>query len=208
MSITAGLLGLFAVLGTALVAVTFDVTEEPIADSQRKALLKSLHELVPAALHDNDIFTDVLMINDPAMGTNKDVAVYRARKGNNNIAAVISPLAPDGYSGNIFLLVGIDYSGTLLGVRVVKHRETPGLGDAIEKQRSDWIDQFDGKSLSSPTADGWKVKKDGGEFDQLTGATITPRAVVAAVKRTLDYYQANRDALYKVSNAEENGHEQ
>lgn len=199
MSVTAGLLGLFAVLGTALVAVTFDVTREPIADSQRQALLKSLHELVPPALHDNDIFTDVLMINDPAMGTNKNVAVYRARMGTDNIAAVISPVAPDGYSGNIFLLVGVDYSGTLLGVRVVKHRETPGLGDAIEKSRSDWIEQFDGKSLSQPAADKWKVKKDGGDFDQLTGATITPRAVVAAVKRTLDYYQANRDSLYAVA---------
>lgn len=199
MLVTAGLLGLFAVLGTALVAVTFDATEEPIAESKRAALLRSLHALIPPSLHDNDIFTDVIMVNAPAtMGTSNNIAVYRARKGTQNIAAALSPVAPDGYSGNIFLLVAIDYNGTLLGVRVVSHRETPGLGDAIEKDRSDWIDMFEGKSLQNPATVNWKVKKDGGAFDQLTGATITPRAVVAAVKRTLDYYQANRDMLFAI----------
>lgn len=207
MTTTAGLLGLFAVLGTALVTTTFMVTEEPIAESKRAALLRSLHELVPPGLHDNDIYKDVIMINEPvAMGTTNNTAVYRARKGEENIAAVLSPVAPDGYSGNVFLLVAIDYSGKLMGVRVVSHRETPGLGDAIEKDRSDWIDQFDGKSLGNPEANKWKVKKDGGEFDQLTGATITPRAVVSAVKRSLVYYQANRNALFATEM--ENKHEQ
>lgn len=199
---TAGLLGLFAVLGTALVATTHEVTEQPIAESKRKALLRSLHALVPESSHDNDIFNDTIEITDPAMGTDKSVKVFRARNGKDNIAAVLSPVAPDGYSGNIFMLVAVDYSGKLLGVRVVDHRETPGLGDAIEEQRSDWIQQFAGKSLSDPASANWKVKKDGGVFDQLTGATITPRAVVAAVKRTLEYYKANRDSLFEMMNAE------
>lgn len=197
MSLTAAVLGLFAVLGTALVAITFDATREPIAESQRAALLSSLHQLVPEDLHDNDLFSDVIRVTAPAaMGSKDAVAVYRARKAGENIAAVIAAVAPDGYSGNIGLLVAINYDGSLLGVRVVSHRETPGLGDAIEKERSDWIEQFRGKSLQQPAVTSWKVIKDGGVFDQLTGATISPRAVVAAVKRTLEYYQANRDALF------------
>lgn len=203
MAITAGLLGLFAVLGTALVAVTFDVTEEPIAESKRKALLRSLNELVPEDRHDNDMFTDYIEVSDPSLGTDKKVKVYRARKGKDNVAAVISAVAPDGYSGNIHLLVAVNYIGQLLGVRVVDHKETPGLGDAIDKDRSDWVDQFVGKSIGNPATNKWKVSKDGGEFDQLTGATITPRAVVNAVKKTLFYYMANRENLFK-----ENSHEQ
>jgi electron transport complex protein RnfG len=197
MLLTATVLGLFAVIGTGLVAITFDATKEPIAASKRAAVLRSLHQLVPDDLHDNDIFTDVIRVTAPdAMGNNRPVTVYRARKGGENIAAVIAAVAPDGYSGSIGLLVAINYNGSLLGIRVVNHRETPGLGDAIDKERSDWVDQFNGKSLQQPTVQNWKVKKDGGAFDQLTGATITPRAVVATVKRTLEYYQVNRTALF------------
>ncbi len=108
----------------------------------------------------------------------------------------MSAVAPDGYSGNIRLLVGVQADDTLSGVRVVAHRETPGLGDAIDEQRSDWVYGFDGKSLGNPPLAKWAVRKDGGHFDQLTGATITPRAIVRAVRRTLLYYRANREALY------------
>jgi electron transport complex protein RnfG len=122
--------------------------------------------------------------------------VYRALKDAKPVALVMSVIAPDGYSGSIKLLVGINTDGTLSGVRAVAHRETPGLGDAIEEQRSDWVQQFNGASLENPPLDRWKVRKDGGDFDQLTGATITPRAVVQAVRNALLYYRQHRETLF------------
>ena len=113
-----------------------------------------------------------------------------------NITVILTPVAPDGYSGEIRLLVGIRYDGSLSGVRVLEHHETPGLGDAIEEGRSDWITRFTGLSLSNPAAPGWTVKRDGGHFDQFTGATITPRAVVKAVHRCLIYFAQNRAYLF------------
>lgn len=197
---TAALLGLFAVIGTGLVATTFETTREPIAVSERAALLRSLHEIVPVSMHDNDLYTDILMVNATTfLGSDKALPVYRARMQGQAVALVITCVAPDGYSGNIRLLVGIRYDGSLLGVRAVQHRETPGLGDAIDADRSDWIHGFDNRSLTNPAIGGWKVKKDGGVFDQLTGATISPRAVVAAVKRSLEYYASERDRLFSTS---------
>ena len=133
----------------------------------------------------------------PLLGTDSNSVVYRARLGGEPVAAVFNSIAPDGYSGSIHLLVGVYVDGSLAGVRVVKHSETPGLGDGIEKRKSDWIDIFDGKSLANPGANGWRVKRDGGVFDQLTGATITPRAVVEAVHNTLLYYQRNADMIFQ-----------
>jgi len=194
---TAILLGLFAIIGTGLVALTFKYTEQPITESERKALLRSLHALIPPGSHDNDIFNDVLTVsNREYLGTDKAMRIFRARQQGRPVAVVIETVAPDGYSGNIFLLVAINQDGTLLGVRVGKHKETPGLGDVIEIERSDWVLGFTDKNLNNPGAPGWRVKKDGGEFDQFTGATITPRAVVKAVYRTLLFYQAQGDALF------------
>jgi len=187
---------LFAVIGSGLVAFTFDSTAERIADNQRKALLKSLNELVPSDRYDNDIFADTLYVNSSELlGTDEPVPVYRARKKGWPVAAVLAAVAPDGYSGAIRLLVAVNLDGSLAGVRVVQHRETPGLGDAVEAERSDWIQGFKGKSLTDPAKKGWKVKRDGGTFDQFTGATITPRAVVKAVKNTVQFVNANRDAI-------------
>ena len=112
-------------------------------------------------------------------------------------AAVLTAVAPEGYGGGIRLLVAINYDGTLAGVRVLSHHETPGLGDKIEAERSDWILQFEGLSLENPAPRNWRVKKDGGRFDQFTGATITPRAVVAAVYDALVYFEAHREALFE-----------
>jgi len=194
---TALLLGLFAIVGTGLVALTFKYTEHPIAESERDALLRSLHALVPSGSHDNDMFNDVLTIsNREHLGSDMPMRIFRARKQGQPVAVVIEAVAPDGYSGNIFLLVAIKHDATLLGVRVGKHKETPGLGDDIEIERSDWINSFVGKSLSNPDVSGWQVKKDGGEFDQFTGATITPRAVVKAVYKALMFYQAQGDMLF------------
>jgi len=195
--ITAAILLLFALIGTALVAYTYDSTPERIAANERAPLLRKLHRLIPPESHDNALLQDTLQVqNETLLGTAEPVTVYRARMHGKPVALVIAAVAPDGYSGSIRLLVGINVDGSLSGVRVVAHRETPGLGDGIDEDRSDWILGFTGKSLQNPTLQGWAVKKDGGVFDQLTGATITPRAVVKAVRQALLYYQDQKDALF------------
>lgn len=198
---TSLLLGLFAIVGTLMVALTFEETEERIADNEYQALLRSLNELVPAESYDNDITSDTIEVTSrPLLGNKKSHTIYRARMKGTPIAAVISTVAPDGYNGAIKLLVAIRYDGTVSGVRVLNHRETPGLGDGIEIERSDWIRSFDSHSLNDPDELGWHVKKDGGIFDQFTGATITPRAVVKAVHNALKYFEQQRDKLFEPSN--------
>lgn len=197
MSISAVVLAVFAIGGTTLVAWTYSATQQRIAQNEREVLLSQLHTLIQPGEHDNVLDEDVLYVTAPAqLGSKKPVAVFRARKNKQPVAAIISSVAQDGYNGDIYLLVAIRYNGTLAGVRAVKHHETPGLGDSIDAQRSAWIKSFDNKSLQEPTAKHWKVKRDGGVFDQFTGATITPRAVVNAVYRTLVYFQHHRDQLF------------
>lgn len=197
MAISAALLGLFAIIGTAMVAIIYGATEERIAANERAFLLKSLHTLVPPEQHDNDLFNDVIIVQDKELlGTTKPVRVYRARLDKQPVAAIINAVAPDGYSGSIELLIAIRYDGILAGVRVVKHKETPGLGDAIDASKSDWILDFNNRSLTNPEKKGWAVKRDGGIFDQFTGATISPRAVVNAVHRSLLYFDAHKDELF------------
>ncbi|HEX9801962.1 MAG TPA: electron transport complex subunit RsxG [Gammaproteobacteria bacterium] len=205
MLVGALILGLFAVAGTGLVALTHDGTAERIAENERQSLLRSLHQIISPDAHDNDIYNDTIAVIDPLLGTNQPVMVYRARLGKLPVAAVLASIAPDGYAGTIKLLVGINYDGSIAGVRVVSHKETPGLGDAIEAERSDWILGFNGHSLREPQEERWKVKKDGGIFDQFSGATITPRAIVAAVRNTLRYYQNNREALFAADEESGNG---
>ncbi len=192
---SAGLLAVFAAVGTAALALTYSGTQSQIEANARAALVRSLQQLVPADRYDNDMAMDTLQLSEPSLG-NSPVTVYRARKGGQPVAAVVTTVAPDGYAGNIALLVGVNADGQLAGVRVVTHKETPGLGDKIDVDRNDWITRFTGKSLTNPSLDRWKVKKDGGAFDQFSGATITPRAVVGAVKRTLQYFEGHREALF------------
>ena len=201
--ITTIILLLFAVIGTALVSYTFDNTRERIAANERATLLRKLHRLIRPEQHDNVLLDDAIAVHDEnLLGTDEPVMVYRALKGGKPVALVIAPIAPDGYSGSIKLLVGINTDGSLSGVRAVAHRETPGLGDAIDEQRSDWVQQFNGASLEKPPLDRWKVRKDGGDFDQLTGATITPRAVVQAVRNALLYYRQHQDTLFAMDEPE------
>ena len=198
MIISAIVLALFAIAGTFFVTYTYDNTIDKINENKRLALLKAFHVLISPEIHDNDIFNDIIQIqNKSLLGSKKPVTVYRARKENKPVAVIINSVAPDGYNGNIELLVAINYDGDLAGVRVVGHKETPGLGDAIQENRSDWITKFEQKSLTNPDKKGWAVKRDGGEFDQFTGATITPRAIVKAVYNTLRYYKEHRDTLYE-----------
>ena len=185
-------------VGTSLVALTEFSTRDAIAANERAMLLRNLHALLPPERLDNDIASDTLTVEaSPLLGTEKPSVVYRARLGGEPVAAVFNSIAPDGYSGRIHLLVGVYVDGSVAGVRVVKHAETPGLGDGIEVRKSPWILGFDGKSLDDPTEAKWKVRRDGGAFDQLTGATITPRAVVRAVRNTLLYYRRNADMIFR-----------
>jgi len=195
---TSLLLGAFAIAGTSMVALTFDNTEVRIADNEYQALLQSLNALVPPSSHDNDIANDTVEVTSrELLGSKKSNTVYLATMKEIPIAAVITTIAPDGYNGAIKLLVAINFDGSISGVRVLNHRETPGLGDSIEIERSNWISNFRGLSLLTPDDLGWRVKKDGGIFDQFTGATVTPRAVVKAVHNALLYFEQHRDELFK-----------
>ncbi len=187
----------FTIVGTAVLAFTFSQTQAPIAKSEEEEKLKLIMQLLPADLFDNNVARDEIALKpDPLLGGVPDRHAYRARLHGQPSAVMLESVAPDGYGGKIFLLVGIKASGEIAGVRVVSHRETPGLGDYIDAAKSDWIKGFDGKSQARYTDADWKVKKDGGKFDYMAGATITPRAVVKAVHKALQYYEANREALF------------
>jgi len=193
--ITATILLLFAVIGTAMVAATYQGTRDRIAANERETLLRKLNQLVAPDSYDNELLDDSIELPAGELA-DRPLRVYRARRQGQPVAVVMNTIAPDGYSGSIYLLVGINHDGTVTGVRVVAHRETPGLGDAIDEERSDWIYGFNGRSLDDPPPAKWAVRKDGGVFDQFTGATISPRAVVKAVHTALLYYRAHRDALF------------
>jgi len=193
----AAILAGFAVIGALLVAITWQSTEERIAENERAFLLRSLTDVLPEGAYDNAVHDDAITVTDPVLlGTDDPVTVYRARRDGQPVAVVLTPVAPGGYSGPIRLLVGVLEDGTLSGVRVVAHRETPGLGDKIEVERDDWILDFTGRRLGRPPLEQWAVRRDGGVFDQFTGATITARAVVSAVRDALIYFEANRDRLF------------
>jgi len=192
-------LTLFAIFGTGVVAFIFITTAERIVDNERQAIQEMLSTLVPSTQHDNDMFSDTITVLNPALlGSKKPLTIYRARIDDEPVAAVFEIIAPDGYNGKIKILVAIHYDGIIAGVRVVSHKETPGLGDDIDIERSDWVMSFDGHSLSNPTKKGWNVRKDGGEFDQFTGATITPRAVVKAVHKSLKYFSDQREEVFQL----------
>ncbi len=198
MGLATALLAGFSIVGASLVAVTEQVTRERIAANERAYTLRSLDEIVAPESRNNEMFTDTVKVEDPELlGSDQPVTVYRARQDGLPVAAILRITTPNGYSGPIRLLVGIFADGRVAGVRVVSHRETPGLGDAIEADRSDWILGFAGRSLGDPPEAGWKVKRDGGVFDQFTGATITPRAVTRAVRDALLYFRAHRDELFQ-----------
>jgi electron transport complex protein RnfG len=190
------LLGLFGVLGAGLVGLSHEVTAERIARNEREALLEQIERLVPANQIDNDMLVDVIEVSAPESLGTATTRVYRGRRAGQPVAAVLSPVVTQGYSGPIRLIIAVRADGTLSGVRVLGHRETPGLGDKVEIERSDWILGFDGKSLLDPPASAWAVKRDGGVFDQFTGATITPRAVVRGVRTSLEYVADHRQQLF------------
>jgi electron transport complex protein RnfG len=192
------LLGLFAVCTTLLIAGTYLSTRDKIALEKRRAEEKALLEVVPRSRHDNSMLDETIPVGPEAegLGLREQKRIYVARSGGEIVAVVIPATAPDGYTDAIDLIVGVNADGTVAGVRALAHKETPGLGDKVDIKKSDWVLGFEGRSLENPDLSGWAVKKDKGVFDQFTGATITPRAVVAATKRALQYVQANREALF------------
>jgi len=191
-------LTVFAALAATLLAFVHDKTEERTAFNERAYLLRSLNLVLSPETYDNDLSSDIVHISDlDYLGSTEPVTVYRARRNGQPVAAIISSVAPDGYGGPIRLIVGVNYDGTLSGVRAVTHRETPGLGDKIETARSDWILDFTGRSLESSSREEWAIRQDGGVFDQFTGASITPRSVIKAVHNTLIYFAAHRAEIFE-----------
>ncbi len=191
------MLALFALLSTAMVAITDHYTRDKIQSEKALALEKILHQLIAKEAHDNDLYNDCIEVRDEVLlGSEKPVKIFRARLSGSRQGLFIQSIATDGYNGSIELVVGVSQQQEVLGVRVLSHKETPGLGDKIEIRKSDWIMSFNSSSLEKLEPQRWKVKKDGGDFDAFTGATITPRAVVKAVLNTLKYVQLNDEQLY------------
>lgn len=194
-------LALVALAAAGLAVLVHGLTAETVTAHERAALEARLQQVLPASAYDNRMYADCTRALDPELlGSPAPQPVYRARRQGRPAGLVLMAVAPDGYSGAIGLMIGVAPDGRLSGVRVTSHQETVGLGDKIDIRRSDWITGFAGKSLTDPAASGWKVKPDGGEFDAFTGATVTPRAVVTAVAKALDYVNRHQDELFAAPN--------
>jgi electron transport complex protein RnfG len=203
---SAGTLALVAIIGTTLLAGVHSLTKARIAEQEKRAFLDQLGQLIGPELYNNELQLDLFSFQDERYFPNgQSVVTYRARLDSRAVAVVLKIAAVNGYNGNINLLVGINENGTLCGVRVTSHKETPGLGDAIEVERNDWILDFFGLTLEKPPRESWAVKRDGGEFDQFTGATITPRAVVEAVRLALEYFEKHKPYLFETPSESDHG---
>ena len=190
-------LAAIAAVCTALVAATYTVTDERIAANERAWVEQSLQPVLAGLSYDGSASESRLTIPAPhALPGSGDAAVYRVYAARSPVAALYVVTARDGYSGAIRILVGVRADGDLTGVHVLAHRETPGLGDQVESSKSDWARQFVGRSLADPAVAEWKIRRDGGAFDQLTGASVTPRAVVKAVRQTLEYHATHAQSVF------------
>jgi electron transport complex protein RnfG len=195
------LLGGFSTLATALLVAGNIATKDDIKARQKEDLLNSLNQVVPAEYYDSDLLDQPLSIPD-SKGDN--LTIYRGLQGM-QVKALAWEVVGKGYAGDIRLIMGINAKGEVLGVRVLSHAETPGLGDKIEVAKDDWILSFNDQSLKNTSSQEWHVKKDGGKFDQFSGATITPRAVVTAVHQGLVFFEQHTDELLSppVTNTED-----
>jgi electron transport complex protein RnfG len=198
-------LAVIAAICTALVALTFQATRERIAANEKALLEQSLQPALAGTFYDSGVSESRLVLPSPhGLPGNEPAVVYRVFAEGEPVAALFAVTARDGFSGPIRILVGIDVDGTVTGVRILRHRETPGLGDKIESARSDWVFQFDGRSMGNPVATGWAIEVDGGKFDQLTGASVTPRAIIKAIRDTLNYFETHQDAIFLSESSGEN----
>ena len=189
------ILAAFAIFTAGALALTNLATQDRIAAAERAAQQRALFEIIPRQDHDNDLLNDTVPVPNSGwepLGAGAESKIYRARKQGKIIALIVPATTHDGYSGDINMIVGVNRDGSIAGVRVLLHKETPGLGDKIELKKTQWILGFNGKTLTVPVIEEWKVKKDGGAFDQFAGATITPRAMVGQIKRVLEFVSANQ----------------
>ncbi|MGZ9898253.1 electron transport complex subunit RsxG [Shewanella gaetbuli] len=191
------ILGIFALLCTGLVALVNGMTKDTIYQQQQQQLKSTLTQVIPDDFHNNDLVNACVWVNSPELlGSTEDLPAYIAKQDNQPVAIAIEAIAPDGYNGEIKLIVGVDNNNQLLGVRTLTHQETPGLGDKIELRKSDWVTTFTNIHWTRDDST-WAVKKDGGKFDQFTGATITPRAYVKAINNAVNFVDQNRKGLYQ-----------
>jgi len=198
-------LAIVAAFCTFLVAATWQLTADRIKANEKEWMESSLQPEIAGLFFDSPVTESMIIIPPPHQLPGSDaVIIYRVYAGEEPVAGLFVVSARDGYAGPIRLLVGVAMDGTVTGVRVLEHRETPGFGDRIETTKSDWVLQFDGHSLQNPEAAKWAIRDDGGQFDQLTGASVTPRAVIKAIKETLTYFMANRDAIFAAPAENEN----
>ncbi|MDA3808411.1 MAG: electron transport complex subunit RsxG [Thiomicrorhabdus sp.] len=194
-------LSLFVFISIVLLLTVRYFTSPVIALAEKETLLKTFNQVLPIDLYDNDPLTDTKQLSNPQtlelLGTENPITFYRARKNQQPAGLIFTTTATKGYSGDITMLIGVLPDGRVSGVRVLKHKETPGLGDKIELKKNPWILEFNGRSVRAENEPRWAVKKDGGDFDQFTGATITPRAVIGAVKKALMFINEHGEYLYE-----------
>lgn len=199
----ARLLALFAIACTAVIGSVYFITKDRIKSQEENKLINTLSHIIDKNIYNNDIYHDCIIVNNPLLSADTE-KVYLAKNNQQPVAAAITTTAPDGYNGKINLIVALNIDGSVSGVRAIKHQETPGLGDKIEIRKNKWIDSFTGKKVLSEKDTRWAVRKDGGIFDQFTGATITPRAVVKAVHKTVLYFKSEQQQLFQqVANCQE-----
>lgn len=196
------LLGGIAMITTAFLSIGDLTTRDTIALRLAEDLKNSLSEVIPPQVHDNNLLDDTVILKTglSKLFTEEEVTVYRAQKENIIVASAFEVVGK-GYAGDIRILIGIKRDGELLGVRVISHQETPGLGDKIERGKSDWVESFKGRALNEKNVNDWAVKKDGGQFDQFSGATITPRAIVNAVRLGIEFYALNKQNILAANTA-------
>lgn len=189
------ILGAFCLGFGIVLAISDSITVDDIAARALEDRLNSLSQVIPDSIHDNNLVKDAITM---ANERNKEITVYRAIK-EGKVTGVAYEIFGSGYAGEMKLMLGLDAQGKILGVRVIAHKETPGLGDKMEEKKGDWILRFTGLSLGNPLPEKWKVKKDGGQFDQFAGATITPRGVVDAIRKGLELFAANKARMMDIS---------
>lgn len=190
-------LAVIAAICTALVALTYRSTEQRIEANEKAWIERSLQPALSGLFYDSGVTESRILLPPPHDLPGSDAAIiYRVYAQGEPVAALFVVTARDGYSGPIRILVGVETTGMVTGVHVLEHRETPGLGDRVESGKSDWLTQFNGRSLLDPEPAGWRITRDGGQFDQLTGASITPRAIIKALKETLIYFDAHREEIF------------
>lgn len=199
---TASILFVFVIFFTGLLSAAYQWTKPAIDASAAEEKMKLVDEVLPRADYDNLLLSDTLTLPPtPQLGLDQPTLLYRARRGGQPVGLVFEAVAPDGYAGKVRLLIALRADGTLAGVRVTQHKETPGLGDYVDPKKdknkaAPWINQFIGLSLATVTDKGWRVKKDHGRFDYYAGATVTPRAIVKAVHKAVQWADPQRDKLF------------